>query len=264
MINGFICERCNHNWVPRKNETPKVCPRCKSPYWNTPRKAYRPERKQRDDQLVHDDHLNTNNFPFRTVAHNSPDAHSNKNSIHHKENKLKSSHGTSDQRLFNESKAVTKRNNRMASKLEEISRLAKLYFHQDAIDNMLKNLSLFAKSSGREESFIDEYLEKLHSDPKMMNVFRELLALNPSVSNTPATGQIRLHPRLEHLPQDAMSKLAEIELVLKPYYAPHYLWDTIEGLIERCIMAGDNSFLDGALEFYKREANYYDEMRRFY
>jgi hypothetical protein len=129
---------------------------------------------------------------------------------------------------------------------------------------MLKNLSLAAKRSGREEFVIDEYLEKLHSDPKMMEVFRELLALNPSVSNTPTTKQIRLQPRLEQLPQDAMSKLAEIELVLEPYYAPHYLWDTIEGLIERCIMTGDNSFLDGALECYKREAKHYDEMRRFH
>ena len=31
------CERCGHSWVPRKSEI-TICPRCKSPYWNRPRK----------------------------------------------------------------------------------------------------------------------------------------------------------------------------------------------------------------------------------
>lgn len=36
----FVCERCGHEWIPRDNENePRVCPKCKSPYWNTPRKA---------------------------------------------------------------------------------------------------------------------------------------------------------------------------------------------------------------------------------
>lgn len=37
---GYRCERCGHEWVPRReNEEPRVCPKCKSPYWNRPRKA---------------------------------------------------------------------------------------------------------------------------------------------------------------------------------------------------------------------------------
>jgi hypothetical protein len=36
-LKGYECERCKHTWVPRENELPKVCPKCKSPYWNTPR-----------------------------------------------------------------------------------------------------------------------------------------------------------------------------------------------------------------------------------
>ncbi len=32
------CERCKHEWITRSKETPKVCPKCKSPYWDTPRK----------------------------------------------------------------------------------------------------------------------------------------------------------------------------------------------------------------------------------
>lgn len=31
------CERCNHKWVPRKNEESIICPKCKSPYWNRKR-----------------------------------------------------------------------------------------------------------------------------------------------------------------------------------------------------------------------------------
>ena len=38
QISGFRCERCGHEWVPRgKSRDPKVCPECKSPYWDTPR-----------------------------------------------------------------------------------------------------------------------------------------------------------------------------------------------------------------------------------
>lgn len=37
---GWKCERCEHVWVPRDGakEEPRVCPKCKSPYWNKPRK----------------------------------------------------------------------------------------------------------------------------------------------------------------------------------------------------------------------------------
>jgi predicted Zn-ribbon and HTH transcriptional regulator len=36
---GFRCERCANEWVPRdKSQEPTVCPKCKSPYWNNPRK----------------------------------------------------------------------------------------------------------------------------------------------------------------------------------------------------------------------------------
>lgn len=38
-LEGFRCERCEHEWVPRdKGQEPTVCPKCKSPYWNKPRK----------------------------------------------------------------------------------------------------------------------------------------------------------------------------------------------------------------------------------
>ena len=38
-VMGFRCERCDHEWIPRDlKKEPSVCPKCKSPYWNRPRK----------------------------------------------------------------------------------------------------------------------------------------------------------------------------------------------------------------------------------
>ena len=34
-VMGYRCERCGHEWIPRDFDTePRVCPKCKSPYWN--------------------------------------------------------------------------------------------------------------------------------------------------------------------------------------------------------------------------------------
>lgn len=32
------CLRCGHSWIGRVEHDPVSCPRCKSPYWNRPRK----------------------------------------------------------------------------------------------------------------------------------------------------------------------------------------------------------------------------------
>ena len=37
ILEGYECERCKHKWLPR-GEAPKVCPKCKSPYWDRPRR----------------------------------------------------------------------------------------------------------------------------------------------------------------------------------------------------------------------------------
>lgn len=38
-VMGYLCERCGHQWVPRDpTQEPKVCPECKTPYWNKPKK----------------------------------------------------------------------------------------------------------------------------------------------------------------------------------------------------------------------------------
>lgn len=39
-VMGYSCDRCAHQWVPRRNgRDPVVCPRCKSPYWNRPKRS---------------------------------------------------------------------------------------------------------------------------------------------------------------------------------------------------------------------------------
>lgn len=40
LLMGCQCERCAHEWVPReKDKEPTVCPSCKSPYWDKPRRG---------------------------------------------------------------------------------------------------------------------------------------------------------------------------------------------------------------------------------
>jgi len=38
VVKKCICERCGHEWITRSKEAPRVCPKCKSPYWDKPRK----------------------------------------------------------------------------------------------------------------------------------------------------------------------------------------------------------------------------------
>ena len=41
QLKGYRCERCAHPWVPRMLRHPRICPKCKSPYWDVPRKKSR-------------------------------------------------------------------------------------------------------------------------------------------------------------------------------------------------------------------------------
>lgn len=39
LIVGNKCYRCSHEWKPdNAKEQPRVCPKCKSPYWDRPRR----------------------------------------------------------------------------------------------------------------------------------------------------------------------------------------------------------------------------------
>lgn len=35
------CRRCEYQWAPRKRDV-RICPRCKSTYWNEPKKGNKP------------------------------------------------------------------------------------------------------------------------------------------------------------------------------------------------------------------------------
>ena len=37
QVKGYKCERCSHEWQPRKEQRPITCPHCKSPYWGKER-----------------------------------------------------------------------------------------------------------------------------------------------------------------------------------------------------------------------------------
>ena len=41
MLQGYECERCGHKWVKRSatEGDPVICPKCKSPYWDKPRRS---------------------------------------------------------------------------------------------------------------------------------------------------------------------------------------------------------------------------------
>lgn len=40
-IKAFQCDRCGHAWLPRLkiDEKPTICPKCKSAYWDKPRRV---------------------------------------------------------------------------------------------------------------------------------------------------------------------------------------------------------------------------------
>ncbi len=49
---GYRCERCGHEWQKRGAGTIKTCPKCRTPYWNTPRK---PPKASVSDKSVESD-----------------------------------------------------------------------------------------------------------------------------------------------------------------------------------------------------------------
>ncbi len=39
IVTACSCDRCGHEWLPRSRKHPSVCPRCKSPYWDSSKRA---------------------------------------------------------------------------------------------------------------------------------------------------------------------------------------------------------------------------------
>ncbi len=55
-VNAFHCLRCGYEWIPRVNmrqlkekivDKPRICPNCKSPYWDLPKKNKNKSLKNR-------------------------------------------------------------------------------------------------------------------------------------------------------------------------------------------------------------------------
>ena len=44
-IHSWNCLRCGHAWLPRQTDNPIVCPKCKSPWWDIPKKEKKEEVK---------------------------------------------------------------------------------------------------------------------------------------------------------------------------------------------------------------------------
>ena len=71
ILEGYHCNRCGHNWVPRNGtgyrdkEDPTYCQRCRSPYWNKPRRlsAY----EQRQNVEVGQPHIDVEGYSVRAM-----------------------------------------------------------------------------------------------------------------------------------------------------------------------------------------------------
>ena len=44
LIKAMRCSRCMHAWWPKRSSPPRVCPHCKSPYWNRRRNRSRNDK----------------------------------------------------------------------------------------------------------------------------------------------------------------------------------------------------------------------------
>jgi len=56
---GYHCQRCGHEWLSRKNSKgePRVCPKCKSPYWNRPRKTIETSKGKQGEKSISTENL---------------------------------------------------------------------------------------------------------------------------------------------------------------------------------------------------------------
>ena len=52
----YRCQRCHHFWKSRKKEKPKICPNCKSPYWEKPSKKISKDFFITNNKLIEDLH----------------------------------------------------------------------------------------------------------------------------------------------------------------------------------------------------------------
>jgi predicted Zn-ribbon and HTH transcriptional regulator len=46
------CYRCEYEWWPRKTTKPRMCPKCKSAYWDRPRKEKKDAESSKGPRTV--------------------------------------------------------------------------------------------------------------------------------------------------------------------------------------------------------------------
>lgn len=52
LVDAYQCERCKYVWIVVPKIAPSLrCPKCKSPYWNTPRKT-KPSKPAKKDRRI--------------------------------------------------------------------------------------------------------------------------------------------------------------------------------------------------------------------
>ena len=54
MLSGYKCDRCGHEWVARIKieQDPTICPKCKSPYWNKPRRIDLAKKEESPNKIA--------------------------------------------------------------------------------------------------------------------------------------------------------------------------------------------------------------------
>lgn len=180
-------------------------------------------------------------FPFGSLSSYSPSSNSNQSRAEHAESKLDDSVKIPARKLFDNLGS----NRTVASKLQEINTLAQSSSNPQQVYLTLTNLILLVLNDNKLEYLVDEILQ-------------DLRGLSNSAVKT-KDAPLRNH-RVGHLPDAAISKLAEIETKLKPYYNEVALWEIIEDLIRKFSATQNYAVLDAALDSCRRDY----ETRRSY
>ncbi|MEN7981919.1 MAG: hypothetical protein ABFQ65_00545 [Nanoarchaeota archaeon] len=47
FIKGNKCFRCRHKWIQREEEKSRICPKCKSPYWDRKKTKFTKNEKMK-------------------------------------------------------------------------------------------------------------------------------------------------------------------------------------------------------------------------
>lgn len=179
------------------------------------------------------------NFPFRTVAHSSSDSHSYENIPQQKE------HKPTQQSYYEPAKIYSADDEEPGrSKLAEIKELCKSIFSPPYGDTMSRNIERdIIKNNGR-ESVLDGNLLWL----RWVQALYQLFPKTPVMEKSP----LSLHRDLGDLPQEARSKLAEIEQLMTPYNHPSFVFEEIQWLANEYRNTGDFSIFDKALAYYRK------------